>query len=84
VCVCVCVSRGSSQLRCAKTAEQIKMLFGVNTVGVSGTLCLHGGPDPPTDREKGPTFKFWDTPRISGTAKSRDLKFCMRLEGDGP
>jgi len=27
------LSRGSSRLRCAKMAEQIKMLFGVNTHG---------------------------------------------------
>jgi len=29
----VCLSRGISRLRCAKTAEQIQMLFGVNTSG---------------------------------------------------
>jgi len=33
VCLPVCLSRGSSRLRCAKPAEQIKMLFGVNTPG---------------------------------------------------
>jgi len=33
VCQSVCLSRGSSRLHCAKTAEQINMLFGVNTSG---------------------------------------------------
>jgi len=35
----VCLSRGSSRLHCATVAEQIKMLFGVNTPGTHGTLC---------------------------------------------
>jgi len=29
----VCLSRGSTRLHCVKTAEQIKILFGVNTLG---------------------------------------------------
>jgi len=42
-------------------AEQIKMLFGVNTPGGHGTL-LDVGPDlpPPHKEGKGATFKFWD------------------------
>jgi len=43
VCQSVCLSRGSSQLRCAKTAEQIKMLFGVNTPGGPWNVVLDGG-----------------------------------------
>jgi len=35
----VSVSRGSIRLHCAKTSEQIKNLFGVNTLGAQGTLC---------------------------------------------
>jgi len=35
----VCLSRGSTRLHCAKTAERIKILFGVNTLGAHGTLC---------------------------------------------
>jgi len=31
VCLSVCLSRGSSRLHCAKMAEQIKMLLGVNS-----------------------------------------------------
>jgi len=31
VCPSVCLSRSSARLYCAKMAEQIKMLFGVNT-----------------------------------------------------
>jgi len=33
VCPSVRLSRGSSWLHCAKMAERIKMLFGVNTPG---------------------------------------------------
>jgi len=33
VCESVCLSRGSSRLHCAQMAEQIKILFGVNTPG---------------------------------------------------
>jgi len=48
----VCLSRGSTRLDCAKTAEQIKSLFGVNTVGGPRNIVLDGGPDPPTTRGK--------------------------------
>jgi len=58
------LSRGSSRLHCTKMAEQIKMLFGVNTPGGPQNDVLDMSPDPPTDRERGPTFKFWD-PLIS-------------------
>jgi len=49
-------SRGSSLLHCAKMAEQIK----VNTIGGSWNIVLDVGPDPPTERKRGPAFKFWD------------------------
>jgi len=42
VCLSVCLSRGSTRPHCAKTAERIKMLFGVNTVGSHRTLCYTG------------------------------------------
>jgi len=35
----VCLSRGSTCFHCAKTAERIKMLFGVNTPGPRRALC---------------------------------------------
>jgi len=38
-------------------AEQIKMLFGVNTFGGSWNIVLDVGPDPPQSGER-PTFKF--------------------------
>jgi len=53
-------------------AEQIKMLFGVNTL--EGNIVLDVSPNPPQKERGGPTFKFWD-PRIAGTAEARDLKF---------
>jgi len=53
----VCLSCGSSQLPCAKMAEQIKMLFGMNTSGGGPqNIVLHGGPDPPIDRGRGTYF----------------------------
>jgi len=41
----ICLSRGSTRLHCAKTAEQIKMLFEVNTL--EGPRKLDGGPNAP-------------------------------------
>jgi len=40
VCPSVCLSRGSSRLHCVKMAEQIKMLFGVNTSGGTWNIVL--------------------------------------------
>jgi len=79
----ICPTRGSSRLRCAKTAELIKMLFGVNTLGGPRDIVLHGGPDHPTYRGGRPTFKSWNPPSIPGTAAG-DLKFSMHIEGCGP
>jgi len=46
----VCLSRGSTLLYCAKMAERIKMLFGVNTPVGPIEHCVTRGPDPPTER----------------------------------
>jgi len=62
----------------------IKMLFGVNTPGGPWNTVLDGGPDPPKRGRGEPTFKFWDTPHISGMAEARELKFCVHIEGWGP
>jgi len=43
VCLSVCLSRGSARLHRAKTAEQIKMLIGVNTLAGPWNIVLHGG-----------------------------------------
>jgi len=71
----VCLSRGSPLLHCAKMAEQIKMLFGVNTPGVHETLCYMWVLIPP-ERGRGPLY-ILGPPPISGTAKARGWKFCM-------
>jgi len=42
----VCLSRGYTRLRCAKTAERIEVLFMVNTLGAKGTSCQTGIPIP--------------------------------------
>jgi len=50
VCSSVCLSCGSTRLHCAKTAEEIKMPFGMNTPRYLRNIVLDGGPDPPTAR----------------------------------
>jgi len=50
VCPPVCLSRHSTRLHCAKMAEQIKMLIGVNTFWGLWNTVLRGGPDNPTAR----------------------------------
>jgi len=42
VCPSVCLSRGSTRLHSAKTAELIKMLLGVNTPGGRRNVLLEG------------------------------------------
>jgi len=43
VCLSGCLSYSSSRLHCAKMAEQIKMLFGVNTPRGPGNIVLDVG-----------------------------------------
>jgi len=52
--VSVCQSRGSTRLRSAKTAEQIKILFGVNTPGSQKNVVLDESPDLPQRGEGSP------------------------------
>jgi len=80
VCPSVRLSCGATLLHCAKKAEQIKMLFGVNTSGGPWNTVLHGGPDPPQTGGGRPTFKCWDPPCIHKTAEARDLKFCVNID----
>jgi len=79
VCLSVCLSRGSSRLHCAKVAELIKILFGVNTPGACGALCQTRVLIPP-QKVEGPSFKFWDPPHISGTTEATNLRFSMHIE----
>jgi len=58
VCLSVCLSRGSSRLHCEKMAEQIKMLFGLNTPVGHWNIVLDVGFDPPTERGRRFPFKF--------------------------
>jgi len=54
VCPSVCLSRDSTRLRCAKTAEQIKILFVVKTLGgPRNNIVLDGSHDSPTARGGG-------------------------------
>jgi len=65
-------------------AEQIKMMFGLNTHGGPWNIVLDVGADPPHREGKGPCFKFRDLPPIFETAEARDLEFCGHIEGWGP
>jgi len=56
-------------------AEQIKMLFGVNTSGGPWNTVLKEHPNLPTERERGPAFNFGN-PSIFKMAEARDFKFC--------
>jgi len=41
----VSLSCGSTRLHCAKTAERIRIVFGVNTLESPWNVLLHGSPD---------------------------------------
>jgi len=45
-CLFVSLSHGLTGIHCAKTAEQIKILFGVNTLGGPMNIVLDEGFDP--------------------------------------
>jgi len=53
VCPSVCLSRGSTRLRCARTAEGMKIVFGVNTPVDPINIVLDGGLDPPYSKGEG-------------------------------
>jgi len=81
-----CLAYGSTQLHCAKTANQIKMLFGLNTLGARGTLCYTGVLIPPSrerEGELGKILPIMDPLHISGTTEARDLNYCVHIDG-GP
>jgi len=52
----VCLLRGFTGLWCAKTAERIKVLFGVQTLGGSRNIVFDGGHESPTARGGGSAF----------------------------
>jgi len=61
--VCPLVSLSVARINSAslsQTAEQIKMLFGINTLGGPRNFVLNANPDPPTERGSRLTFKFRD------------------------
>jgi len=80
VCPLVCLSRGSTELHCTKTAKRIKMLFVRNTLGNPWDIVLHWGPDPHS-KGKGDPLLNSETSRISGTPEARALKFRVRIDG---
>jgi len=78
VCLSVCLSCGLTRLRCAKTAERIKMLFGVNILaswGQKQKLCKRqsqGGPE----RSHVSYWNFWYLVHILGTATASASCAC--------
>jgi len=66
VCQSVCLSRGSIRLQCAKTAEQIKILFGANTPKGQRNIAI----DDPYKEGKGDIIL--GPPCISGTAEATE------------
>jgi len=63
VCLSLCLSRGSTQLHCAKTAERIKILFRMNTLGGPWNIALDGSPDPP---QRGEGYSMQPSPNYFG------------------
>jgi len=53
----VCLSRGSTRLRCAKTAKQIKILFEVNIFGGHKKHCVRRRSRSSLQRGKGNSTK---------------------------
>jgi len=70
----------TTRLHCVKTPEQIKTLFGVNTPGAHGTLYQTGLLMHPQWKRLDIILNF-GTPRISGTADARNLKFFVHIQG---
>jgi len=69
----VCLSRGFTQLRFAKTAERIEILFGVKTFGGSRNIVLDGGLDP---------SQLGEEKRIPGSLCQITLASCLCRRGD--
>jgi len=74
--VCVRPSCGSIRRHCAKIAEQIKILFWLNTPGGPMEHCVGWGSWSPTNRGGRHTFIFWNYPRISRTPQARLEILC--------
>jgi len=83
VCLSVCLSRGSSRLHCARTAEPIKMLFGMNTPGDPWNIVLDVGPDPPQRGEGGPLLNFGSLLIFPEQPKLETWHFlCIQKDGE--
>jgi len=81
--IVVCLSCDLNWLHCAKTAERIQILFGLNSLGGPRNIVLDGNPDPP-QRGGGEVEHIWpivDPQHVSGMAEHTDFKFCMLIEG---
>jgi len=82
---CLSVTQLNSASLSKKTAERIKMLLAVNTLGGPRDIVLHGGPDTSTNRGKETYFYILGPPApISPERLKIDLKFCVHIEGWGP
>jgi len=80
-CVCLSVCHATQlSFTAQKTAKQIKMLFGVNTLWAHGTLYYTGILIPHRQGEGSP-FKFWDPLHISGMAEDLRLEILHAYRG---
>jgi len=81
VCLSVCLTCGLNRFHCAKTAEQIQILFGVNSLLGPRHIVLDGDHDPHIEGE-GQLEKIWpivDPLHMSGMVEHRDVKFCTSV-----
>jgi len=75
----ICLSRGSTWLRCAKMAERIKMLFGVNTPGGPWNIVLNGGFDLPPQRGVGDIILNFLNPFVSPERLKLEISNFARI-----
>jgi len=82
----VCLSRGSTQFHCAKTAKQIKMLCGVNTPGAHGTLLCYTEfliPHREMEADMRKILPIVDPLHISGRLKLETWNFVCLVRAGG-
>jgi len=80
------LSRGSTRLHCAKTAERIKIPLRLNIVGDPRNIVLHGVLilHRKADVELQIMLPVMDSLRVSSVAEGRNLKFRVLTERWGP
>jgi len=72
------LSRGRTRLHCTKTADRIKIPFGVNTLGGPRKIVLDEGPNHPQlwGERVGKVLTLKDPLLVPRIAIARNLKLC--------